>query len=279
MSSPVLCWPPWNTVVAEIVIPRPARASRTCGSFRNAAISRPFGPPAFPEHAPQRYADRCGLFAPSDPCPNSSTSCENPRVRPMNRSTRSAMVARSSGLNLRWSPAGPHTGAAGWAVSRVPSGGLTRLAATRSIFAHACGNSTRATSGTDANTPTPALDSAPAPSPRLPAVNRLVVSPSHRRHRAVRRAGWVHLALYAALLRPTAGPRRGPTLTAAELTFATREKALAPCRRRASATAAPRRGCGGPDEPCCVTNPNSPHGRIRRASVSRLLAPPSSQPW
>src|SRR5439155_563346 len=53
---------------------------------------RPHAPP----QAPQSCADSCGLFMLVEPWPNVSTKRANPEVRPVSRSTRSAMSVISS---------------------------------------------------------------------------------------------------------------------------------------------------------------------------------------
>ena len=97
-----------DRLVARVVHPadeaslfRHAKASRG-QTLSNSRIAkhlgkrRASGPPRAPPQAPQSWADSWGLFRLVDPWPMNSTRREKPEVRPISRSTFSAMSAISS---------------------------------------------------------------------------------------------------------------------------------------------------------------------------------------
>ena len=152
------CRPGWSARAA-------ASRPRTRGSLRIWAMARPFGPPRAPPHAPQSWADSCGLFMLVDPCPSVNTSRAKPAVSPMSRSTRSAMAVISSRVNPTWPPSGPGVGSRPLQPQPGPrrACGRTgrRAARTRAVSR---GNRVRATSGTDASTPRAADEDRPGAS-------------------------------------------------------------------------------------------------------------------
>ena len=78
-------------------MPRSRRRSRTSGRLAMAAKSRALGPPRRPPHAPQSWADSCGLFRLVDPWPRITTRRAKPCARPAGPKTLATLSVFSGG--------------------------------------------------------------------------------------------------------------------------------------------------------------------------------------
>ncbi len=147
-------------------MPRRATPARTSGRLARSAKSRALAPPRRPPHAPQSWADSCGLLRLVEPCPRITTIGAKPSTRPMLISvaaTRSIDSASEKPTGLP--PSSRGSAASGRSVDRRVSGRGAKRALTRSLTRIAeRGASTRAMVRTAVTGPS--RNDSPAPPPR-----------------------------------------------------------------------------------------------------------------
>ena len=99
LAAAVLCCAPTNQVAASMRRPALAKLcadARVVGHLGERAGVRPAAPPP---HAPQSWADSCGLFRLIDPWPTTSTSGDRRSRIPVSSSTRRTMSAHLPTVN------------------------------------------------------------------------------------------------------------------------------------------------------------------------------------